>query len=49
VATVAPLLEALARTRAWVEGEARCETARQREHLLAVLDEARACLAGAGG
>jgi hypothetical protein len=39
--TVAPLLDVLATTRAWVRDEARCETDRQREHLLAVLDEAR--------
>jgi hypothetical protein len=39
--TVAPLLDVLAATRAWVVGQARCETDRQREHLLAGLDEAR--------
>ncbi len=47
--TRAPLLRALEQTREWALGEARCESARQREHLLGVLDEARARLAGGRG
>jgi hypothetical protein len=43
------LLEVLSLTRDWVEGQARCETDRQRRHLLAVLDEARDRLLAAGG
>jgi hypothetical protein len=42
--TAQPLLDVLARTRAWAEREARCETDRQRQHLLTVLDEATAWL-----
>ena len=45
---LAPLREVLTATRAWAQGQARCETSRQRDHLLAVLDEARARLASPG-
>jgi hypothetical protein len=47
--TLAPLLLALAQTRAWVEEQARCESERQRAHLVGVLDEARARLTGGQG
>lgn len=42
-----PLLDVLARTRSWVQTEARCETDRQRQHLLEILDEATARLTAA--
>jgi hypothetical protein len=44
--TLGPLLDVLAATRTWVEEQARCETARQRDHLRAVLDEAHQRLIG---
>jgi hypothetical protein len=47
--TTAPLFEILALTRAWVEREARPETEKQRQHLLAVLDESRDRLTSLGG
>jgi hypothetical protein len=41
---ISPLLEVLDATRAWVEGRARPESEKQRDHLRQVLDAARAAL-----
>jgi hypothetical protein len=43
---VAPLREALGRTARWVEGEARCPSARHREQLAEVLRRAEGALSG---
>jgi hypothetical protein len=47
--TLGPLKEILTRTRTWVECEARCENARQRQHLVAVLEEAQRALVSRQG
>jgi hypothetical protein len=47
--TLEPLLAVLDRTRAWVENSARCESERQRQHLIEVLQAAQRELVRRGG